>query len=259
MTDINNLPAARTVTDVSSTEICASQNSRYKHQERENCFGELEPDILPASVLPPITKRIIAAAAEIRATALVRPDFLHAVLCQVGLPRSHVAGDRFERRNGAASLVLEAGSLWIGGKWEKQPLPYGAKPRLLLIHLCSEAVRNNSPVVRIGNSLREFLLRLGADTGGHEYQRFQAQMKALAACTIRLGFGQTSVSAQPIERFEAWSHATGGREAPWPGTLELSQRFYNTLRDQNAVPLDPRALAGRGKTGRCGALTFAEA
>ena len=37
------------------------------------------------------------------------PLFQHALLCQLGLPRRHVEERVFERRSGAASLLLEAG------------------------------------------------------------------------------------------------------------------------------------------------------
>lgn len=195
----------------------------------------------PSTALKPIAARIVSAGIEIQSLKPGSINFLHSVLCQVGLPRRRAAEDSFERTNGHVSLLLRAGSLWTGSRWEKQPLPYGATPRLVLIHLCSEAVRTNSPVVQIGSSVRSFLLTIGADTGGREYKRFQAQMKALAACEMRLGIGQTTVQAQPIDRFEAWLHETGEQGTLWPGTLELSPRFYDTLR-QFAVPLDPRAL-----------------
>ena len=112
------------------------------------------------------------------------PDFLHAGLCQVGLPRSQVKSLTFERTSGKASLLLEAGKLWDGAKneWVQQPLPYGTRPRLALVHVSTEAVRTQNPAVEVGRSAREFLIRLGIDTGGREYRSFSAQMRALAAC-----------------------------------------------------------------------------
>lgn len=194
------------------------------------------------SPLPHITGRIVDAAEDIAAAAPDRIDFLHSVLCQVGLPRRRADTNTFERISGNASLLIEAGKLWNGKEWVAQPLPYGTRPRLALVHISSEAIRTKSPVVEIGNSVRDFLLMLGADTGGHEYRRFQAQMKALAACRMTLGVGLTTVDAKPIKRFDAWLHATGYQMTLWPGTLELSQEFYDTLREL-AVPMDPRALA----------------
>lgn len=51
-----------------------------------------------------------------------------------------------------------------------------------------------------------------------------------------------TVDAKPIKRFEAWLRNDDGQQTLWPGFLELSQDFYETL-TRHAVPLDYRALA----------------
>ena len=174
-------------------------------------------------------------------------QFLHAVLCQVGLPRRQTEGRVFERTSGAASLRVEAGVLNDGTRWVEQPLPYGAKPRLALLHVCSEAIRTKSPVVEIEDSASDFLRALGLHPGGHEHKRFRKQMQALAACRMQLGYmrdGKSgTIKCDPIERFEAWvmSNATGGQRAMWPGEIELSGRFFETLRE-HAVPLERAAI-----------------
>ena len=139
--------------------------------------------------LPATTARIIRLSSEIAEKPAERPDFLHAGLCQVGLPRSQVKSLTFERTSGKASLLLEAGKLWDGAKneWVQQPLPYGTRPRLALVHVSTEAVRTQNPAVEVGRSAREFLIRLGIDTGGREYRSFSAQMRALAALPYELG------------------------------------------------------------------------
>lgn len=193
--------------------------------------------------LAPTTARIIRLSSEIAEKPAERPDFLHAGLCQVGLPRSQLKALTFERTSGKASLLLEAGKLWDGTKneWVQQPLPYGTRPRLALVHVSTEAVRTRNPAVEVGRSAREFLKKLGIDTGGKEYRSFSAQMRALAACHMSLGYGQDTLSAKPIKRFSTWlSHS---EEAPslMPGVIELTPEFFDSL-TQFAVPLDPRAL-----------------
>ncbi len=194
------------------------------------------------TVLPPVIGRLVDAAEQIQAGPPDDIDFLHAILAQVGLPRRRQEGDTFERTSGSASLQLRSGDLWDGKAWIRQPLPYGTRPRLALIHLGTEAVRTRSRAIDVGHSVREFLLRLGVMTDGREYARFRTQMKALAACEMRLGMGQSTTRFQPIETFEAWLHPTGQQTTLWPGTIELSERFYETL-IEHAVPLDHRALA----------------
>lgn len=198
--------------------------------------------------LTPIATRLIETAAEV----LGPPDqiaFIHAVLAQVGLPRRKVTADHFDRTSGNVSLRITAGDLWDGRAktWQRQPLPYGTRPRLALVHISSEAVRTRSPIVDVGDSTREFLLRLGIDTGGREYGSFKKQMAALAACEMRLGVGTSTLRVQPVEEFAAWLHPTGDQKTLWPGQVTLSPRFYDSLMEA-AVPLDPRALSSLAHT-----------
>lgn len=209
------------------------------------------PDAKPLSsllTLTPMAERLIDAAVEIRQDPPDRIDFLHAVLCQLGLPRSRIEDRTYERRSGNSSLLLEAGNLWNGTRWVEQPLPYGATPRLVLVHVSSEAIRTRQRTVEIDDSMRQFLTRLGMQTSGGRrggYTALRRQMEALAACRMTLGMAVggkvTTVDAKPIKRFEAWLQQDGTQQTLWPGVLELSEDFYNTLAE-HAVPLDHRAL-----------------
>jgi hypothetical protein len=198
---------------------------------------------LSMDTLAPTTARILRFSSEIADRPTERPDFLHAGLCQVGLPRSQVKALTFERSSGKVSLLLEAGKLWDGktGEWVQQPLPYGTRPRLALVHVSTEAVRTRNPVVEVGRSAREFLIKLGIDTGGKEYRSFSAQMRALAACHMSLGYGTDTLSAKPIKRFSTWLNQSETAPSLMPGVIELTPEFYESL-TQFAVPLDPRAL-----------------
>ena len=173
------------------------------------------------------------------------PQFLHALLCQLGLPRRPTQERVFERTSGKASLMVEAGRWFTGSTWEPQPLPYGTRPRLVLINICSEAVRTKSPVVDIGESVRAFLRRLGIDCGGQSMANFKRQMIALSCCRLQLGYvaagrvGQ--IDSKPVSRFEAWLSDEDGQRGLWPGELELSQPFFESLMS-HAVPLDGEAI-----------------
>ncbi len=174
------------------------------------------------------------------------PLFQHALLCQLGLPRRHVKDRIFERRSGAASLLLEAGRWYTGLKWEPQPLPYGTRPRIVMINLCAEAVRTRSRSVDVEHSVRAFLRRLNIDTGGYSMRGFKRQMIALSCCHMQLGFrtqrGVGQVDSKPISRFEAWVADEDRQQGLWPGELELSVPFYESL-IEHAVPLEPAALS----------------
>ncbi len=204
-------------------------------------------EIIPS--LTPRQRRLLDAGNRIASEPPDRSDFLHTVMCQVGLPRSFTESKTFERRNGHISILLEAGKLYNGKDWVQQPLPYGSTPRLVMVHVSSEAIRTKNRNVEIGDSMREFLTKLGLSTSGGSrggYTNLKKQMEALAACRLTLGMfaeGQVvTVDAKPIKRFAAWLDQDGSQPTLWPGSMELTQDFYNTLQN-HAVPLDYRALS----------------
>ena len=171
---------------------------------------------------------------------------VHAVLAQLGLPRNPTDARSFDRISGRASLSIEAGRWFDGLKWHDQALPSGTRPRLVLIHVCSEAVRTRSPIVEIGHSVRGFLGELGIDPGGENMRHFRREMIRLAACRMTLGVatptGSKTIKADPIKSFEAWLATGEGQHVMWPGTLELGADFFETL-SAHAVPLDRSAVS----------------
>lgn len=185
-------------------------------------------------------------SATTRGTADASPLFQHALLCQLGLPRRNVKDRIFERRSGAASLLIEAGRWFTGLAWEPQPLPFGTRPRIVMINLCAEAVRTRSRTVNVEHSVRGFLRRLNIDAGGYSMRGFKRQMIALSCCHMQLGFrtnrGVGQVDSKPISRFEAWVTDEDRQRGLWPGEIELSEPFYESL-IEHAVPLEPAALS----------------
>lgn len=203
---------------------------------------------VPKSGLTPTQVKLIATGTEIMDMPPDRADFLHTVMCQVGLPRRRTDARTFERQNGNISILLEAGKLFDGREFVEQPLPYGTTPRLVMVHVSSEAIRTQQRRIEIGDSIRQFLTTLGMQTSGGArggYTILRRQMEALAACRLTLGMhaeGRTvTLDAKPIKRFEAWLQQDGLQRTLWPGVLELSEDFFNTL-SEHAVPLDYRAL-----------------
>ncbi|MBL8879295.1 MAG: hypothetical protein JNG88_09270, partial [Phycisphaerales bacterium] len=212
--------------------------------------AELFLDSSPA--ITPLTRcqaRLVNAGSQIAHDPPDRADFLHTVMCQLGLPRRRTEARSFERHSGFISFLLEAGKLFNGKDFVEQPLPYGTIPRLVMVHVSSEAIRTQQRLIEIGDSMRQFLNILGMQANGGErggYTAFKRQMEALAACRLTLGMQAegkvVTVDAKPIRKFEAWLQHDGTQRTLWPGALELTQDFFNTLKS-HAVPLDYRALA----------------
>ncbi|WP_413707673.1 replication protein RepA [Ralstonia sp. Ralssp110] len=168
--------------------------------------------------------------------------FTHAVLCQVGLPRSEVRGREFMRQSGDAWVSIQAGFLDEGKGPVQQPVPYGPMPRLALSWVSTYAKRYKTREIPIGDSASEFLRNMGMDDQGNRYKTLRKQMHALAACRLQLGFKGRTFNGQPVEQFDAWipDRETHSR-ALWPGVMLLSESYYHELQE-HGVPLDNRAL-----------------
>jgi len=172
----------------------------------------------------------------------------HAVLAQLSLPLRSQPGRRFfSRTSGKCSLQLEAGSLpERDGSWVKVELPAGPKARLLLLHICSLAIKRQSPIVEVGDSFSGFVRQLGFDTSGRNLRTFREQTRRMSCVNIRLAknYGQfVDVFQGPIfsKLRASWSQAPGQRLL-WPDAVELSPEFYESLRN-NAVPLRHEAIS----------------
>lgn len=187
---------------------------------------------------------LVAASAAIMGQSPTGNDFafMHAVMCQVGLPRAKVDGENFMRQSGAAWVNVQAGFLDEGRGPVLQPIPYGPMPRLALSWVSTYAKRHGAREIPIGDSAAGFLRLMDMDTQGARYLTLRKQMNALAACRLQLGYKGRTYNGQPVEQFDAWlSNRETGQRSLWPGVMVLSEHYFRELVD-NAVPLDNRAL-----------------
>lgn len=195
-------------------------------------------------------QRLLETSTAIRNDPPDRINFLHAVQCQCGIPYKN-PGDgvlEWDRRQGKASLRIEAGSAIdpATGDFRRLGLPYGEKPRLVLIHLATEAVRTGTPVVDVEESMTAFARSLGLETNGQQLRSLKDQLARLAAATVRMGVVDegraVQVNTQFVSAFDLWFPKQADQRVLWPSTVRLSEEYYQSL-GQHAVPLDHRAVA----------------
>jgi len=176
--------------------------------------------------------------------------FQHSILCQTALPyRDPGATVReWHRDQGKASLLVEAGQAMHPqtGEWTKLGLPFGPKPRLVLAHLNTEALRTDSPEIEIESSLTAFVKRLKLDPGGRNMRTIKDQLARLSASTVRFGLvrdgGAVTVNSQIVSAFDLWFPKDDRQKVLWPSTVRLSLDYFESLK-VHAVPLDEKALA----------------
>ena len=178
---------------------------------------------------------------------------------QLSLPYSN-PGDvpDWERRNGSLTLTINPAIIRdIEGK--RRGYPYGVLPRYILTWMSSEAVRTQSPVLDLGDSLRDFMTKLGLpSTGGKNgsITRLTDQMRRLLGSTMLVEdlrdseanrwsiAGEHFTVASSYKLWFAKSDPTG-QTALWGSTINLGDKFFQSIVGA-PVPVDTRALKALG-------------
>ncbi len=212
---------------------------------------------LPATKsLTPVQIRLIGSSEGIREERSEEIAYQHSVLCQTSLPYRSTPERRWEAQNGNVMLLVQAGEAFDPTKkqWVELPLPFGPKARLILMYLNSQAIRTQSPIIDVEDSMTAFLrvVQNGRDPNGDEIQKFKQQLASLARAKISMAHaaGIETIEAMsapqgdlPIVKFiELWFPKNPNQRVLWPGTLELTKDYFDDL-SKHAVPLDPRAIA----------------
>ena len=170
------------------------------------------------------------------------PDlgFMARLLALCSLPRrNHGSQLRYTRRNGPYTLAMTAG---VNNK-----LPYGNLPRLLLAWVCTEAVRTQSRVLILGDSLSAFMRSVGVyNSGGSVRSRLQEQMRRLFNSYVQLvyedKYGEASVNSLIADRTEFWWNPKRPDDRTlWESKIELGEKFFEEV-IRCPVPLDLHTL-----------------
>jgi hypothetical protein len=208
-------------------------------------------ELIPSSLKPP-------SAQKRRLFELPVPNgdeailYQHSVLCQTCLPFRDPGDDirKWERANGHVNLLLAAGQAFHPDtrRFVDVGLPFGPKPRLVLYHLNAEALRTQSPVIELEDSLTAFVKRtLGLDSGGRTIRTVKDQLTRLSAADFRIGTvleegRAVTLKGSVIEGFELWTSRDPQQRVLWPTTVQFSQRYFESLM-KHAVPLNETAIA----------------
>ncbi len=200
----------------------------------------------PSPSLPALIADSLAFEAE-SAHSAGALGFLARAMVQATLPHKKVAGNEFERKNGAYTLHLLAPA--------KVGLPYGTVPRLLLAWLTTEAVKTRSRELELGDSLSGFMRELDmVPTGGRwgSIGRLKDQTGRLFASTITAVYmdgEKTAILNRAIaDKAVLWWDARRPEQAAlWRSTVTLSEQFYAEV-IEHPIPVDLRALKALKKS-----------
>jgi hypothetical protein len=206
----------------------------------------LKPEMKP---LTPIQERLVSMPIEAGGEDSI--VYQHSVLCQTCIPYRDPgeAVKIWERKNGFIRLEVIAGRVLDPHIDEvvEVGLPFGPKPRLVLYHLNAEAMRKQSPVIELEDSLTAFVKRtLRLDAGGRTVRSVKEQLNRLSAADFRFYVrheqGALTVKGTVIEGLDIWVSKDERQRVLWPSIVQFSQRYFESL-IQHAVPLNEEAVA----------------
>ncbi|MBF0392732.1 MAG: plasmid replication protein [Alphaproteobacteria bacterium] len=220
----------------------------------ERCIVALETAPgLSASQVRRDTHRFEAAA---RCMAEIDPNeiaFLHAGLCQTGLPHSKPGDDRdpWHRSNGRFHLVVEPGTIIdrLTGKPRHVGVPFGPKARLIFLHINTEGVKRRQ--ILLGRSMSAWMRRLGLHVSGGDngsIKPFKEQNLRIGRARFSFQFehetadGRSGLGISDVQVADKLHLWVTDDEAEWSEEIELTEKFHEHLRE-HAVPLSDHAIS----------------
>lgn len=184
------------------------------------------------------------------------PSFLHSALCAMSLPVRR-PNDEFApivRKDGQYTLVINPKPRveLTDGQHALRSLgiPYGSLPRLILIHIMTEAVRSRSRHIQLGRTFTDWMRRLGFRTISYgprgSATLIRCQLDRLLACEWMIRWDGKEVQGERefgIKEIKLTNEYVGldGRGGAFQREIFMTEGFFEHLRE-HAVPLNENAI-----------------
>ncbi len=184
------------------------------------------------------------------------PSFLHSALCAMSLPVRRPADDQAPiiRQDGQYTLVITPKAVVqrVDGHQKLAVLgvPYGSLPRLVLIHIMTEAVRTKSRHVVLGTSFTDWMRRMGFRTISYgprgSATLIRQQLDRLLACEWMIRWdGEDAQGGREfgIKEIKLTNEYVGvdSKGGGFVREIFLTEAFHEHLR-RHAVPLNEHAI-----------------
>ncbi|MBE5075093.1 hypothetical protein IM511_12455 [Erythrobacteraceae bacterium E2-1 Yellow Sea] len=183
------------------------------------------------------------------------PAFLHSALCAMSLPTKRPKDETLPiiREDGRYALAINPRPVLqeIDGKKVMRSLgvPFGSYPRVALIYILSQAVKQQSRDVFLGRNFTDWMRRLGYQTISYgprgTANLMKEQVDRLLACEwqIRWDGAETDQNAFAVRDVKISNEYAGSldKDGAFAREIRMSDVFYNHL-VEHAVPLNEIAI-----------------
>ena len=189
-------------------------------------------------------RRLVEIAAEMLAEEAHRMGFSHAGFAVTSLPHKAIPDPVWRRESCRVKLLVESGR---DGEAELIGLPYGAKARMILLYLQTQAIRYNSREVELGRSMRSWMSAMGiATVGGMTYKQIIEQARRISACRLTFFTRQDDLEFRQNGAFvdqeiSLFSSHDGRQGVLWQESVTINELFFRSLK-KHPVPVSESAL-----------------
>lgn len=175
--------------------------------------------------------------------------FQHSVLCQTFLPYRDPGKEQriWQHRQGNVSLAIQANEAINPAtrEFEFIGLPYGAKARLILAHINSEAVKTQNKTIDVEASMTAFIKKMGLNIDGNTINQVKEQLRRISTSTVSMGYAENNRTVQVdlkiVKASDLWFPKDNRQRVLWSSVIQLTDDYFNSLMN-HAIPLDERAL-----------------
>src|SRR3954452_22543998 len=141
------------------------------------------------AMVEPEQKALVDIAAEVMGDEDGRIGITYTGFCLTGLPHKRLPDDQgWEKRGHRVTLQIEPGRRGVGTPARFVGVPYGARARMILLYLQTQAIKTGSREVELGRSMRDWLGRMGLSWGGETGRALREQATRIAACHLRFSW-----------------------------------------------------------------------
>ena len=207
------------------------------------------------SLVLPERKALVDIAAEVLSDEALTIGITYSGFCLTALPHKRLPDTEvWEKKGYRVTLLVEPGRAHHGGAPRLYGVPYGARARMILLYLQTQAVRTNSREVELGRSMRDWLGRMGLSWGGETGRALREQAARIAACSLKFWWSGEDADGWSAGRFvrsglrfhDRSTTAADVRQGElWEDRVVLDEVFWDALR-QHPVPLRDAALRQLG-------------
>ena len=189
---------------------------------------------------------LVDIAAEVLADDARGMGISYAGFCLTSLPHKRLPDDKTWRKQGhKVTLLVEPGSMISKGRETRYGVPYGARARMILLFLQTQAVRTSSREIELGRSMMNWMERMGIAYGGETAKALREQAARISACSLKFfwesdareGWAAGRIVTSGL-RFNARTDEQG---TLWEDRVTLDELFFRAIQE-HPVPLQEAAI-----------------